>query len=35
MKFICLGYAEDKKWDTMSKSEQNAIARLASQSRNS
>jgi hypothetical protein len=25
MKFICLGYAEEKKWDTMSKSEQQAM----------
>jgi hypothetical protein len=25
MKFLCLGYIEEKKWDTMSKSEQEAM----------
>jgi hypothetical protein len=25
MKYICLGYLEDKKWDTMSDSERNAM----------
>jgi hypothetical protein len=25
MKYICLGYLDDKKWDTMSESEQNAL----------
>jgi hypothetical protein len=25
MKFLCLGYMEEKKWDTMSKSEQEAM----------
>ncbi len=25
MKFICLGYAEEKKWETMSDSERNAL----------
>ena len=25
MRYICLGYAEEKKWDTMSESERNAI----------
>ena len=25
MKYICLGYLEEKKWDTMSGSEQNAM----------
>jgi hypothetical protein len=25
MKYICLGYIEEKKWDTMSESEQNAM----------
>ena len=27
MKFICLGYMEEKKWDAMSESEQNAFVR--------
>lgn len=25
MKFVCLGYMEEKKWDAMSKGEQEAI----------